>query len=183
MRRHDSVPSGLLRLHVAREIFEVHAFVALAPIEFHLASQTKRLPTDRSRGPVNRSRAIDACLQRSRGRPTPEVPEFDRQLGVKQEQFHLRTPGLYWLPSQPRFFPAPTEGCAHPRPTRCSCNNRCAHERGSWNGETEPPRMFRRLVSMSLAVTGVENYAAAAASDSTTPETSGVRAALSGPTA
>ena len=39
------------------------------------------------------------------------------------------------------------------------------------------------LEFVCLAVTGVENYVAVDASDSTTPETSGVRAALSGPTA
>ena len=43
--------------------------------------------------------------------------------------------------------------------------------------------VWRSTILSNLAVTGVENYAAAAASDSTTPETSGVRAALSGPTA
>ena len=56
------------------------------------------------------SSAVDGCLQRSSRRSTLIVPEFDRQVGVRQGQFHPHAPGLYWLPSQVRFFPAPTEG-------------------------------------------------------------------------
>ena len=53
---------------------------------------------------------IGAYLQRSCAQPTPDVPEFDKQCTERRGQSHPRGPGPYWLPSQTRFFPAPTEG-------------------------------------------------------------------------
>ena len=38
---HYGMPSRFLPLHVTRETFELHSFVALPPIEFHLTTQTK----------------------------------------------------------------------------------------------------------------------------------------------